>query len=347
LAESIFSRKTVLVTGGTGTVGSAIVKQLFEHGPRAIRVYSRDESKQYELQRELGSRRDVRFLIGDVRDRPRLSRAMEDVDFVFHTAALKHVESCEYNPFEALKTNVLGTQNVIEVALEHDVSKVVFTSTDKAVNPSSAMGASKLMAEKLMVAANQFTGKHKTVFSTVRFGNVLGSRGSVVRLFEDQIRHGGPVTVTDPQMTRFVMSVHRAISMVLEVSKLAVGGEIFVLKMPSVRVMDLVEVLVEELSREGGIADGDISVRFIGTKPGEKIAEELMTSDESKRAIDLGEMFVILPPIRDFRNLYYPYPDNAPRPQQRYTSDDAELLDRRGLKKLLDRYLAEREVRAA
>jgi FlaA1/EpsC-like NDP-sugar epimerase len=347
VVQSSFTGKNILITGGTGTVGSAIVAQLFEHDPQVIRIYSRDEAKQYELHQKLGARTDVRFLIGDVRDKSRLSRAMEDVDIVFHTAALKHVESCEYNPFEALKTNVVGTQNVIEVALEHDVSRVVFTSTDKAVNPSSAMGATKLMAEKLMVAANQYTGKHRTIFSTVRFGNVLGSRGSVVQLFEDQIRSGGPVTVTDPQMTRFVMSVDHAISLVLDVAKIAVGGEIFVLKMPAVRVLDLVHVLMEEINRDEEMRARDVRIQYIGCKPGEKIAEELMTADESKRAVDLGSMFVIIPPIQEFRELYYPYPQNSPHPQEEYTSVSAEPLDQLGLKHLLGEYLSQRSQRAA
>ena len=199
--KNFFKDKKILVTGGTGSFGSAIVKRLLDYQPEVVRIISRDEDKQYRLSNALKKHKNVRFLIGDICDKERLLRAMEHIDIVFHAAALKHVLSCEYNPFEATKVNVFGTQNVIDAALERGVSKVIFTSTDKAVNPVSAMGASKLMAEKLISSANFYKGTKETVFSSVRFGNVVGSRGSALNLFIDQIKNGGPVTITDNNMT--------------------------------------------------------------------------------------------------------------------------------------------------
>ena len=192
--------RRVLVTGGSGTIGSRMVERLLEHGVDVVRVLGRDETKQFYQQQRHAGRRDLRFLIGDIRDRERVSRAMEGIDLVFHCAALKHVGSGEYNPFEATQTNIIGTQNVIDACLEHDVRTMVFTSSDKAANPTSVMGATKLVAEKLVTAATNYRGAHATTFASVRFGNVLGSRGSALELFASQVAAGGPVTMTDPAM---------------------------------------------------------------------------------------------------------------------------------------------------
>lgn len=196
LMENIFKDKKIIVTGGTGSIGSEIVRRVLQYDPEVVRILSRDESKQFELEQEIGDLENVRFLIGDVRDKDRLNRAFEDVDIVFHAAAMKHVPACEYNPFEAVKTNVVGTQNVIDAALDNGVGKVIAISTDKAASPINTMGATKLLAEKQIIDANFYKGHRKTVFSCVRFGNVMGSRGSVIPLFEKQIKNGGPVTVT-------------------------------------------------------------------------------------------------------------------------------------------------------
>jgi FlaA1/EpsC-like NDP-sugar epimerase len=239
--------RKVLVTGGTGSIGSQIVRQLFRSSPRVLRVLSRDETKQLELAEDLGREGpldNVRFLIGDVRDPVRLRRAMEGIEIVFHAAAMKHVPACEYNPFEAIQTNVLGTQNVITAARDAGAARVVAVSTDKATLPENTMGATKLLAERLVSAAH--LSSPGQVLCAVRFGNVLGSRGSLVPLVQRQLREGRPVTITHPQMTRFMMTIEDAVSLVLLAGARARGGEVFILKMPALRVLDLIEVLVEE-----------------------------------------------------------------------------------------------------
>ena len=208
--EKTFRNKKILVTGGTGCIGSEIVINLLKYQPDVVRIFSNDEDSTFRMSQELSKNQNVRFLIGDIRDKERLIVAMENIDIVYHAAALKHVPLCEYNPFEAIKTNVLGTQNVIESALKTDVNSVINISTDKAVNPTSTMGATKLLAEKLMTDANFYKGPSKTIFSSVRFGNVLYSRGSVIPLFEEQIKKKKMITITNPKMTRFMMSKENA-----------------------------------------------------------------------------------------------------------------------------------------
>jgi FlaA1/EpsC-like NDP-sugar epimerase len=311
----------VLVTGGTGTVGLAIVQRVLDEGAGVVRIYGRDESKQFEVAHLLerwGSERNaldprrgrrdgqrrLRFLIGDVRDRERLSRALDGIDYVFHTAALKHVPSCEYNPFEAVKTNVLGVQNLIEAALERGVRAVVNLSTDKAASPSNTMGASKLMGEKIVIAGNYLQSAGRTVFSSVRFGNVLGSRGSVLPLFREQIAAGGPVTVTDPEMTRFVMSIPQAADLCCDALGRAVGGEVFVRKMPAVKLGVLVEGLVREYAPALGRDPKRIEVQVIGRRPGETTHEEILTDEEAPRALEDDRYYIIKPTFM-FRTLDY------------------------------------------
>lgn len=330
--------KIILVTGATGSVGQRILRRLLDLEPGVIRIYSRDESKQFELRESLGRDSRLRWLIGDVRDRERLARAMEEVDVVFHAAALKHVESCEYNPFEAVRTNVMGTQNVMDAALDANVERVIMTSSDKAVNPCSTMGASKLMAEKLMTAANFYKGRHPTVFASVRFGNVLGSRGSAPLLFREQIAQGGPVTITDPEMTRFIMSFDDCIDLVFRAAALARGGEVFVLCMPAVRLGDLVEVMIEELAPQWGHSPSDIQRVVIGPKVGEKPYEELMTPDEVSRSLELPDMFAVLPQFREIREFDYSYPQSRPASLEGgYDSHSAPSLTRGQIKIILAR----------
>ncbi|QIA26700.1 polysaccharide biosynthesis protein [Thermaerobacter sp. PB12/4term] len=290
--------KRVLVTGGTGSIGREIVRQLLNVGAAVVRILSRDDSKQAIMAQTVNGE-NVRYLLGDVRDIRRLRRAMEGIDVVFHCAALKHVPACEFNPFEAVATNIQGTQNVIDVALEVEAEKVILVSTDKAVNPSNVMGATKLLAERLMIAANNYRGERKTRFSCVRFGNVLGSRGSVVHIVVSQIARGGPVTVTDPHMTRYVMAVEDAVQLVFAATAMMRGGEIFVLKMPRVRVMDLVEVIIEEFAPKFGYQPKEIQIEIIGRRPGEKRDEELVTEDERKRLVEVGSFFVIPPEVEE------------------------------------------------
>lgn len=294
--EKAFKDKNILVTGGTGSIGSALVKKLLEFDPKVIRVFSNDENAQFELEQKLQDYSpSLRFLVGDVRDKERLQRATENIDVVFHAAALKHVPLCEYNPFEAIKTNVIGTQNLLEVAIDQDVEKVITISTDKAVNPANVMGATKLLAERLTIAANYYRGLGKTSFSCVRFGNVLASRGSVVQSFEKQIRNGGPVTLTHPHMVRFVMSMDNAIELVLKAAQIAEGEEIFIFKMPVLQIRNLTEVMIEKLAQKYGYKPKDIEVKVVGKRRGEKLYEELMTAEEAPNAYETEGMLVVLP----------------------------------------------------
>jgi FlaA1/EpsC-like NDP-sugar epimerase len=318
----------VLVTGGSGTIGAALVDTLIASGAEVVRIFGRDETKHFYQRQRLGSGPHVRFLVGDVRDRRRLSRATEDIDIVFHLAALKHVESGEYNPFEVTQTNVVGTQNVIEACLENEVGTMVLTSSDKAANPTSVMGASKLMGEKLVTAATNYRGPHRTVFASVRFGNVLGSRGSAIELFAKQIRAGGPVTVTDPSMTRFVMTTQRAVELAMKAAHIAKGGEVFVFKMPVATLSDLVSGTIDVVAPTVGRDPASIATRTIDTRPGEKAYEELMTAEESTRARDIGDMYVVLPAIEAHPAVVAAYAD-APRPPVgAYRSEGAEPMTR-------------------
>lgn len=293
--EYMYSNKKILIIGGTGTIGHYLLEALLQQNPSVIRIFSRDEYKQFAMQQKYAEYRNIRYLIGDVRDEKRLLRAMEDIDYVFHLAAMKHVPSCEYNPFEAVQTNVIGTQNVIQCALSAGVKKVLFTSTDKAIAPTNTYGATKLTAERLISSADYQKGPKQTIFSSVRFGNVMGSRGSVIPLFKKQIIENQMVTVTDRHMLRYMMTPSQAISLILEANELSKGGEVFVLKMPILKLNDLVEVLIEEISRKHLIRN-EIAVREIGLRPGEKMYEELMTEDEMRIALERENMYIIHAP---------------------------------------------------
>jgi UDP-N-acetylglucosamine 4,6-dehydratase len=325
-ASASFRGQRILVTGGSGTIGARLVDHLLGLEPEVIRVLGRDETKQFYQRQRLHDRSDVRFLIGDIRDRDRLVRAMDGIDTVFHCAALKHVEAGEYNPFEATQTNVGGTQNVIDACLAAEVGTMVLTSSDKAANPTSVMGASKLLAEKLVSAATNYRGAHPTRFASVRFGNVLGSRGSALELFFRQIAAGGPVTVTDPTMTRFVMSIDRAVELAIRAAELAHGGEVFVFKMPAARLADLVSAAIEIVAPASGRDPSAIPTRTIEPRAGEKAYEELMTADESARARDVGEMFAVLPSIESHADVVSAYADSAAAPVRAYRSDEVAPL---------------------
>lgn len=289
----MYHNKKILVTGGTGTIGISLIKKLLEEDPQVIRIFSRDEYKQYEMSIALQEHASkLRFLIGDVRDQQRLIRAMEDIDYVFHLAAMKHVPFCEYNPFEAVQTNVIGTQNVIQAAVANGVQKVLFTSTDKAISPTNTYGATKLTAERLISAAEYQKGPKSTVFSAVRFGNVMGSRGSVIPLFKQQILDKQKITITDPDMLRYMMTPTQAIELIMKANEIAEGGEVFVLKMPTIRIGDLAEVLVEAVSEKYDVQE-HVEIQAIGLRPGEKRFEELMTMDEHLIASETEEMFII------------------------------------------------------
>jgi FlaA1/EpsC-like NDP-sugar epimerase len=293
---------------------------------------SRDEHKQYELQQQLVDFRNVRYLIGDVRDSDRLERAMQDIDFVFHAAAMKHVPACEYNPFEAVKTNVLGTQNVIQASIKAGVKKTIFTSTDKAISPTNTYGASKLMAERLIASAQSHVGSNSTVFAAVRFGNILGSRGSVVPLFKWQILNKGYITVTDTRMSRFMMTLTQATKLTLEAAEKAQGGEIFVLKMPVINLGDLAEVVLQEVCEKHRMKRNEIEIREIGLRPGEKMYEELMTVEEARYGLELPHMF-ILPNM--FLNRQINYDGAVASEVESYNSHVVQPISRDEVTKLL------------
>ncbi|MCC7351914.1 MAG: polysaccharide biosynthesis protein [Phycisphaerales bacterium] len=287
---SEFEDRDVLVTGGCGSIGSEIVRQLDQARVRRVRVLDNNESGHWRLSQSLASPR-LRGLVGDVRDLDRVRRAMEGVDVVFHAAALKHVPLCEYNPFEAVQTNVVGTQNVVRAANECGVDRFIGISTDKAVHPVSTMGATKLLSERLIV--NAPLGEGKTKYCCVRFGNVLGSAGSVVPLFAEQIARGGPVTITSDQMTRYVMTIPQCVRLVLAAATLMKGHETFVLKMNRLRIVDLAEVMIRRLAPQYGHDADRIAVQIVGTRPGEKLHELLLTEEEAPFARELDNLIVI------------------------------------------------------
>ncbi|MGE5396028.1 MAG: UDP-N-acetylglucosamine 4,6-dehydratase family protein [Chitinophagales bacterium] len=333
--------KNILVIGGTGTIGSRLVRKLLDLEPEVIRIYSRDEHKQFLIQTELSlqsggrptySMGKIRFLLGDVRDKDRLKRAMENIDMVFHLAALKHVPACEYNPFEAVKTNVIGTQNVIECAIEEGVSAVLYASSDKAASPTNTMGATKLLAERLVSTADLYKGPRNVKFFSVRFGNVLNSRGSVIPLFKKQIAAGGPVTVTNPEMTRFIMDVDRAVELMLKSMKVSLGGETFVFKMPVVRIGDVARVMVE-LSRR------DVEIQNIGLRPGEKMYEEMLSEEENNRTLEMDDMFVIFPYHSNCGQCQVHYPGARKSSIGSYTSEGQEIMPEAELRALLTKSL--------
>ncbi len=304
--------KRILVTGACGTVGSELIRQLLEKNLQAAEVIGIDnnESELFFLEQRFLQDMRASFFLADVRDRDKLCRKMKGVDVVFHAAAFKHVILCERSPFEAVQTNINGVQNIIYAACEGRVEKVIFTSSDKAVNPTSVMGTSKLMGEKLMTAANSNLRDKGPVFASTRFGNVLGSRGSVIPIFHEQIKKGGPVTLTDPGMTRFIMSIQEAVRLVIDSAGLAQGGEVFITKMPVIRIKDLAEVMIQELAPLYGHNPEDIEIVTIGTKPGEKMYEELMSLEETRRAVELPRYFAVLPAFRGiYRKIDYDYPD--------------------------------------
>jgi UDP-N-acetylglucosamine 4,6-dehydratase len=283
--QSVWDNSTVLITGATGSFGKALTSTLLsECSPKKIVLFSRDELKQHEMRLAGFNDPRLRFFIGDVRDDQRLRRAMNGIDIVVHAAAMKQVPTCEYNPIEAVLTNVMGARNVIEAALDRGVSRVLALSTDKAVNPANLYGATKLVAEKLFVHANAYSGDSPTHFSCVRYGNVVGSRGSVIPLFCSQ-RKTGRLSVTDPRMTRFWLTLDRAVQFVITAVEQMKGGEVFVPKIPSMRLMDLAKAIAPEC---------DISI--VGIRPGEKLHEVLVTEDEARYMLERDDMFVIQPP---------------------------------------------------
>lgn len=329
--------KRVLITGVCGTVGREILRQLVSFTPAEVIGLDNNEGSLFFLSEMYQGHPEVKLFLGDIRDRDKLNRKMKDIDIVLHTAALKHVILCEESPGDAVQTNILGTQNVIDAALTNGVERVLFTSSDKAVNPTNVMGTSKLMGERLMTAANSLRRGKGPIFTSTRFGNVLGSRGSVIPLFKRQIAAGGPVTLTAPDMTRFIMTLEEAVRLVMESVFIALGGEVFVTKMQVVRIADLAQVMIEELSIRHGYKPGDIKIQIIGAKPGEKMYEELLNEEEIRRTIELESYFVILPAFKSvYKSVDYIYPDMIKNSViQPYNSKNFSPMDKEALRHYL------------
>lgn len=328
-----YKGKDIVITGGVGSIGGEICKQLLKYEPAKIRIFDNRETEIFHMEHLLEKHKDkIRYLLGDIREKERLRRAVSGCDIIFHAAALKHVPSCEYNPHEAVKTNIMGTQNLIDVAIEEDVERVILISTDKAVNPINTMGATKLLAEKLFLNAN-LTSTARTKFSCVRFGNVLNSSGSVVPLFKKQIEAGGPVTLTHKDMRRFFLSIPQAINLVLRAGQRTQGREIMVLKMLGMRIRDLAEVVIEAHAPIAGQKPEDIKINEIGLRPGEKLDELLITDQENCVTEEDEDLFIIRPDIN------YPHYEqkcgNSSINPEAYHSGHSKLMTKQEIRELL------------
>ena len=326
----MFEGKKILITGGTGSLGQALTKRLLEHDVDAIRIFSRNESKQIDMESKFSDKR-LRFLLGDIRDFDRLNRALEDIDIVFHAAALKHVPVIEYNPFEAIKTNVIGSQNVISACLQQNVERVICIGTDKAVFPINTYGATKLLMEKLFVTASNYLNKKRyhTKFITLRYGNVIGSSSSVIPKFIEQIKNKKSVTITDPKMTRFSITMDEALDFILNATKIGQGSEIFVPKMKAYTITSVKDSLFELLENTGE--------SITGIREGEKLDEVLISNDEMRFCWELGDMYVIR---SNLNKNYYGNAGNLKKIESMdsYSSDGAIKLSNNELKKIIENH---------
>lgn len=323
----MFNNKSILITGGTGSFGRHFTKYLLDnYDPRRVIIFSRDEFKQYEMQRDFEFSNKIRFFIGDVRDKDRLMRAFYDVDYIVHAAALKQVVVSEYNPFEAIKTNILGAQNIIEASIDSKVSKVIALSTDKAANPLNLYGATKLCSDKLFVAGNAYAAGRSSIFSVVRYGNVLGSRGSVLPLFIDQ-KKKGVVTITHPDMTRFWITLDEAVKLVVSSFSTMAGGEIYVPKIPSISMGEFVDIICP-----------GVDIDIIGIRPGEKLHEMMISSDDARHTLEFKDHYKIMPEFLTAKSLDINEGKKLPA-NFYYSSDNNPLkLDKLYLMKLVKEY---------
>lgn len=337
--KNIFNNKTILVTSGVGSIGSVIVEKLLNnYSPKQVRIFDNHEEAIFETTCQFASKKNARFLIGDIRDKERIEWAMRNVDIVFHSAALKHVAINEYNPFEAIKTNVLGTKNLVLSAINAKVKKFINISSDKASIPTSTMGASKLLAERITMAANYYKGKSPTVCASVRFGNVIGSSGSVIPIFCKQIKKGGPVTLTDKRMVRYFMTISQAVNLIFDAARITKGGEVFILKMPSLKIKKLAEVLIKELAEK----PKKIEIKEVGRRPGEKISESLINPNEMEYILEMEKMFIIPPVIEypslspnDLKEKYSYYLKMGAKQLDKTQISEQNILGKKQIKKLL------------
>jgi UDP-N-acetylglucosamine 4,6-dehydratase len=308
---SILTKKSILVTGGTGSIGSALVQRALKDKAKLIKIFSNDENGLFELESNLGAHKSLEYVYGDIKDEKSVDDAAKNIDIIFHAAALKHVDRCEIYPFEAITVNVLGTKNLIVSAIKHNVKKVILISTDKAVNPIGVLGATKLLGEKLIVAESLHKNSN-TIFTSVRFGNVLNTRGSILPRIENQIKNGGPITLTDKRMVRFFLSKEQSVKLILSATKLAKGGETFVLKMSLLRLEDLFESMKEILSSKYGYKPSQIKTKVIGLRPGEKLIEHLLNVFEMENVVETKDFFIIPSLNEPVNSLKYP---NSKKPE--------------------------------
>ncbi len=330
-----FEGACVAVTGAAGTVGKELVRQLLELPTAQVRALDNNETGLFELEHEMDAPGRLSAFLCDISREEGLVRLLDGVDYVFHAAALKHVPLCEHSPFEAVKVNVHGMENVIRASLAGGVKKVLFTSSDKAVNPTSVMGTTKLMGERLITAAQLLSSARRpTQFASTRFGNVVGSRGSVLPLFIQQIAKGGPLTLTHDDMTRFMMTLDEAASLVIESIRYASGGEIFITKMPVMRIVDVAEVLIEMMAPHFGHTPADIKVKVVGIRPGEKLYEELSTAEELARMWDCGRYFVV-DPLNAGADRTYPI-ENPTRTDRVYISSTEPALGHESIRRFIE-----------
>jgi UDP-N-acetylglucosamine 4,6-dehydratase/5-epimerase len=333
-----FNDKVILVTGGAGSIGSALVREILKYNPKTVRILDSHEFSLHKMENSLPEtdRSRVRFLLGDVKDKDRLQRAMNGVDIVYHAAAYKHVHLCDYNPLEAIKTNVIGTQNAIDAALHNGVKKFIFISTDKAVNPIGTLGASKLLGEKIVTAANYYKGNSPTIFSSVRFGNVTMSNGSVIPSFLKQMRANQPLTVTSSKMTRFLMPMEKAVNLIFRATEIMNGEEVFVLKMKSINIKDLAIGLAEEYTFINGGNTKKVAIKQIGRRAGEKIHEQLIVEEESHRVVELEDMLIVMPSVDPvYPKIHNPLLDKAKKVNTRMFSSEYKPMSQKQLKNFL------------
>jgi len=329
IQDSQYADAVCVITGGTGSVGLELASALLRQKPREVRLFSNDENGLFEAMSLFSGRPEVTYKLGDVRDTRTVESVIKGSDVVFHAAALKHVDFCETNPYEAITTNIVGTQNVIDQAIKCSLRRFVFISTDKAVNPAGTMGATKLLGEKLVVSASTVT--NRPIFSVVRFGNVHGSRGSVVLIFERQVRSGRDITVTDPGMTRFIMLPADSARLVLDAGRFPESGRLLIMKMKAARIIDLADACREFFARMYGRDAATIKITQINAGPGEKIHEELMTEEEALTATETPEFFIIKP---DTARIASSLRESAGRPKP-YSSDSVELMAKEEITRLL------------